>query len=139
WGGRRSIVRRVLAAFTADDAVAFFRDFGIVLREEADGKLFPVSGRARDVLDALLVASHRIGVELRSGSRVRGIDRRDEGFPVTTAGGAIASRYVVLATGGQSVPKTGSDGAGFEFASRLGHTIVPTTPALAPLLLDDPV
>jgi predicted Rossmann fold flavoprotein len=139
WGGRRSILRRVLAAFTADDAVAFFRDLGVALREEADGKLFPVSGRARDVLDALLAASGRAGVELRSGSRVAGIERRDGGFAVVTQDGPIVSRSVVVATGGQSVPKTGSDGAGFEFARGLGHTIVPTTPALVPLLLDDAV
>jgi len=54
-----------------------------------------------------------------------------------TARGAIGCRYLVLATGGESLPKSGSDGAGFQFARRLGHTIVPTTPALVPLLLAD--
>ena len=54
-----------------------------------------------------------------------------------TARGAIGCRQVVLATGGESLPKTGSDGAGFQFAQRCGHTIVPTTPALVPLVLDD--
>src|SRR6266581_1788089 len=56
WGGRRSIVKRVLRAFTADDAVRFFRGLDVALDEEVDGKLFPDSGRARDVLDALLRA-----------------------------------------------------------------------------------
>ena len=46
------------------------------------------------------------------------------------------TKHVVLATGGQSLPKSGSDGAGLTFAQSLGHTIVPTTPALVPLLLD---
>jgi predicted Rossmann fold flavoprotein len=55
--------------------------------------------------------------------------------------GEIRASVIVLATGGQSLPKSGSDGAGFAIASRLGHTIEPTTPALAPLVLDaaDPV
>ena len=59
------------------------------------------------------------------------------GFTVVTARGAIGCRHVVLATGGESLPKSGSDGAGFQFAQRLGHTIVPTTPALVPLVLDE--
>src|SRR5205823_10758329 len=71
-----------------------------------------------------------------TGCRVRDVDRSDEGFRLTTANGVVSSRYVVLATGGQSLPKSGSDGAGFEFARRAGHTIVPTTPALVPLALD---
>jgi predicted Rossmann fold flavoprotein len=60
----------------------------------------------------------------------------DDGFLVTTSQGPIRARTVVLATGGLSLPKTGSDGAGYGFARRFGHTIVATTPALAPLLLD---
>src|SRR5204863_7380512 len=54
WGGRRAIVRRVLRAFPVSETVAFFREIGVPLHEEADGKLFPDSNRARDVLDALL-------------------------------------------------------------------------------------
>src|SRR5262245_22423851 len=51
WGGRRSIIRRILKAFTASDTIALFRQAGITLHEEAGGKLFPDSGRARDVLN----------------------------------------------------------------------------------------
>jgi predicted Rossmann fold flavoprotein len=135
WGGRQSIVRRVLDAFPAGEAARFFEELGVPLREEADGKLFPVSGRARDVLDALLRAASAAGVDLRAGHRVSDVSRSGEGFQVVTPAGTIQSRRLVLATGGQSLPKTGSDGAGFEFARRLGHTIVPTTPALVPLML----
>jgi predicted Rossmann fold flavoprotein len=137
WGGRRSIIKHVLRQFTADDAVAFFRELNVPLREEAGGKLFPVSGRARDVLDALGRGVEAAGVELVAGRRVLDVEQSNGAFHVATSDGAIESACVVLATGGQSVPKTGSDGAGFEFAQRLGHTIVPTTPALVPLLLDE--
>lgn len=137
WGGRSSIVRRVLQAFPVPETVAFFRELGVALHEETDGKLFPDSNRSRDILDALLAETGRLGVTLRAGHRVLDINRVDRGFRVFTAQGEFTAAAVVLATGGQSLPKTGSDGAGFAMAQRLGHTIVPTTPGLAPLLLED--
>ena len=136
WGGRRSIIRRILKAFTADEAAAFFRELGVPLQEEADGKLFPVSGRARDVLNALLRCAEAAGVQLLPGRRVLGVERSADGFRLAISGGDMQCSAVVLATGGHSLPKTGSDGAGMEFARTLGHTIVPTTPALVPLVLD---
>ena len=136
WGGRPSIVRRVLQAFTAGDAEEFFRQLAVPLSEEADGKLFPATSRARDVLNALLRCAADAGVHLTAGCRVLDVERLDSGFRVVTSAGAIRSRSLVLATGGRSLPKTGSDGAGLELARNLGHTIVPTTPALVPLVLD---
>ena len=170
WGGRRTLIRRVLRAFTAGDAVRFFETLGVTVHEEADGKLFPDTNRSRDVLTALLRGVDSEGVQLLSDHRVLDVcaaaavgtpSRRagpfgpageaesagpglrpnpigaDDGFTVVTARGAIGCQCVVLATGGESLPKTGSDGAGFQFAQRLGHTIVPTTPALVPLVLDE--
>jgi predicted Rossmann fold flavoprotein len=136
WGGRRSIIRRILRAFPVRDTVAFFRRIGVALHEEAGGKLFPDSGRARDVLRALLDETRRSGAVLAAGMRVLGIDRADDaGFRLTTSGGDVRAARVVLATGGRSLPKSGSDGAGYEIARHLGHSLVPTTPALVPLLL----
>jgi predicted Rossmann fold flavoprotein len=137
WGGRPTVIRRVLRPFTASDAVAFFHDLGVPLHEEADGKFFPDSGRARDVLNALLRAAEELGVRLAANRRVLRVDRSDGGFRLETASGPIQSQAVVLATGGRSLPKSGSDGAGLDIARGLGHTIVPTTPALVPLLLDE--
>src|SRR6185503_13640156 len=74
WGGRRPIVRRILRGFTADDTVRFFREHGVTLHEEADGKLFPDSGRARDVLTALVRGVSTAGAELLSDHRVFDID-----------------------------------------------------------------
>jgi predicted Rossmann fold flavoprotein len=78
---------------------------------------------------------HRVGVELRSGHRVLDVTRVDGAFCLTTSQGEVTSRAVVLATGGLSLPKTGSDGWGYGVATRFGHTLVPTTPALAPLVI----
>jgi predicted Rossmann fold flavoprotein len=136
WGGRPALVRRILRAFTAADTVRFFADLGVSLHDEADGKLFPDSNRARDVLGALLHELERCGAELSVAHRVSRVERSSAGFTVATNHGTVESRRVVLATGGQSLPKSGSDGAGYAIAESLGHTIVPTTPALAPLLLE---
>lgn len=136
WGGKRTIVRRVLQALPVGETVRFFEDIGVRLHEEAGGKLFPDSNRSRDVLDALLRELARSGAELRPATRVTGIRPVDAAFRLQTSGGELAARAVVLATGGRSLPKTGSDGAGYELARALGHTLVAQTPALAPLLLD---
>ena len=134
WGGRASIVRQILRAFPAAATVAFFRDLGVPLHEEADGKLFPDSNRARDVLDALLRAAGDAGVTLLFDHRVQAVARSAEGFRIVTGRGELGARAVVLATGGRSLPKTGSDGAGYTMAERFGHSMVPATPGLAPLV-----
>jgi len=140
WGGRRTVIRRVLRGLSVVQTVAFFREIGVTLHEEEDGKLFPDSNRARDVLNALVGAARDVGVTIVTGARVRAVEASGEqagpGFHVSTTEGALGARRVVLATGGRSLPKSGSDGAGFEIARHLGHSIVPTTPALVPLLLD---
>jgi predicted Rossmann fold flavoprotein len=137
WGGNRNIVKQVLRAFPVPDTLAFFREIGLEMHEEEDGKLFPNTNRAQTVLSALLDEAGRRGVTLASGTRVREITRQKEGFHIATAaGGSVSARRVVLATGGMSVPETGSDGSGYALARALGHRIVPTTPALVPLLLE---
>jgi predicted Rossmann fold flavoprotein len=141
WGGRRSIVRRILRAFPVPDTIAFFAGLGVSLHEEADGKLFPDSNRSRDVLHALLAETDALGAALHAGRRVDDVVPDAGGFRVVTAGEEVRAARVVLATGGRSLPKSGSDGRGIEIARRLGHTIVPLTPALTPLLLaaEDPL
>jgi predicted Rossmann fold flavoprotein len=136
-GGKPTIVRRVLRAFSPADTIGWFASLGVPLHEEAHGKLFPDTNRSRDVIDALLREVHASGVDLQAGVRVHGLSREDGRFRLDTSRGPIDAGTVVLATGGQSLPKTGSDGAGLEMARRLGHTIVPTTPSLVPLMASD--
>jgi predicted Rossmann fold flavoprotein len=137
WGGPPRVVRHVLRAFPAKRAAGFFQELGVALHEEEHGKLFPDTNRARTVLDALLTECARRGVAIESGRRVVAITRERDHFSVRFVDERVMqARAVVMATGGQSLPKTGSDGFGYQLARQLGHTIVPTTPALAPLLLD---
>src|SRR6266850_3853865 len=138
WGGDSRVIRNVLRAFPSSRAAEFFDELGVALHEEEDGKLFPDTNRARTVLDALLLELQKTGAELHSARRVVGVQPSDGGFIVETAAGdSYAARVVILATGGRSLPKTGSDGTGYEFARRFGHGYVETTPALVPLMLDD--
>ena len=131
-GGKSAIIRRILRAFPPHDVVAWFASLGVPLHEEACGKLFPDSNRSRDVLDALLREGASSGVVLQTATRLSNITP-DARLILHTTRGLIAATNVVMATGGLSLPKTGSDGGGLEIARRLGHTIVPTTPALVPL------
>jgi predicted Rossmann fold flavoprotein len=132
-GGKPTIIRRILRAFSAADAVAWFASLGVPLHEEAHGKLFPDTNRSRDVLDALLREANAAGVVLRTASRVDQVAPDGGRFTLTATGGPIDAGAVVMATGGLSLPKTGSDGKGLDLARHMGHTIVPTTPALVPL------
>lgn len=136
-------LRRVLAAYDAARTRVLFEDLGVSLHEEEDGKLFPDSQRADTVVQALVSEAERLGVHLWTAQRVVAIERGAAGFELTVqvvadpvpAVRRMVARVVVLATGGLSLPKTGSDGAGYAFAQHLGHALVPTTPALVPLTL----
>jgi predicted Rossmann fold flavoprotein len=135
-GGARRSIDRVLKAFPVDRTVAFFAELGVALHEEPRGKLFPDTERAATVLDALIRAARDAGVRIFTGQRVEGVARDPCGFAVRSGDRTWTARRVILATGGLSVPKTGSDGHGLSIAAQLGHTIVETTPALVPLVLD---
>jgi predicted Rossmann fold flavoprotein len=131
------ICRAILRSWRLEEVRRFFqRDLGIPLVEEAEtGKLFPASNRARDVRDALMSEARRVGVRIRLRARVREVSG-DARHVVLDTGETIAAGRLVLATGGASIPKTGSDGAGIDIARDLGHRIIETFPALTPLDTD---
>ncbi len=135
-GGSRAAIRQVLRALPVAQTVQFFADLGVPLHEEPGGKLFPNSNRSRDVLEALLTACAQLGVERLDDCRVRALTREPDRFALDTSQGVIHASQVVLATGGQSLPKSGSDGSGYALARARGHHVVPPVPALVPLLLD---
>jgi predicted Rossmann fold flavoprotein len=137
-------LRKLLLDWPLEEQQAFFeRDLGVPLALEPEsGKLFPVSNRARDVRDALVRAAREAGVRILFERSVEGLEP-----PGATAswrvhldrGETLAARAVVLATGGLSVPATGSDGTGLRLVEALGHAVHPVYPALTPLLADPPV
>jgi predicted Rossmann fold flavoprotein len=135
-GGSPNVIRRVLNAFSVEQTIEFFKAIGVTLHEEEGGKLFPDSNRAATVLEALLDENRRLGVRILTHHRATRIESQGGHFRVMTSAGALTSRTLLLATGGLSVPVTGSDGSGYALASSLGHSLTPTTPALVPLVLD---
>ena len=139
-GGPRNIIRKVLSAFDAGRTRAWFAGMGVPLKLEPSGKYFPSSDSARTVLDALLTSAQRAGAELKAGMRVTTVTPTASGFTLHATDtekqrSTIHARRLIVATGGLALPKSGSDGALMQQIGRLGHSIIPTTPALAPLML----
>lgn len=134
-------LKKILLSWPLTEQRHFFeKGLAIPLALEAEsGKLFPVSNRAKDVRDALVEHAGQRGVRMVHEARVTGLERDGERWIVQAGGGRFDADAVVLATGGLSVPKTGSDGQGLRILERLGHTIHPLYPALTPLLAEPPV
>ncbi len=129
-------LQRMLRSWPLREQIPFFEDaLGIPLTEEPESaKLFPTSNRARDVRDALLALARRRGVELMMDTLVTGLAPAGEGWRIEREGAPpLEAQAVIVATGGLSVPKSGSDGLGLSILEGLGHTIHPTYPALTPL------
>ena len=130
-------LKKMLRSWPLLEQRAFFeQEVGVPLALEAEsGKLFPASNRARDVRDGLVALARRSGVELRTHTRVADLEPDgDGGWTVRLESDPpIAASAVVLATGGLSLPGTGSDGKGLAIAEKLGLRTVPRYPALTPL------
>src|SRR5205085_3241495 len=97
------------------------------------GKIFPVSNRAVDVLEALLGRLRRSGATLALGEPATDLRATADGFAVVTPLRTLATKRVILTTGGRSYPGSGTTGDGYRLAAAFGHTIVPPRPALAPI------
>jgi len=137
FNGSRNAIAKVLRTFEVTATVAFFEELGVPLKREETGKLFPVSNRAKDVIDALIRATEEAGVEILTGMKVETMTSvGPAGSPAFfEINNTIRASRVILAAGGRSVPKTGSDGSGYALAKSLGHTITKTFPALVPLVV----
>jgi predicted Rossmann fold flavoprotein len=140
WGGPRTIIKNVLRSFDEKQTLQWFEELGVALKLEPTSKYFPVSDSARTVLQALFAELERLNVPLHKAHRVANIERNAEGFIITFQDDSIEpvrARRIIMATGGLALPKSGSDGAGLHWMRKLGLEIIPTTPALVPLLLQE--
>ena len=134
-------MRKILRSWPLADQRRYFEQvlsLPLVL-EEATGKLFPVANRSRVVRDALVQLARNRGVEWIGNTRITGMQPVADRWELTASDGRrFLVDAVILATGGLSVPATGSDGFGLEQLGALGHTIRPTYPALTPITLEPP-
>ncbi len=132
-------LRKMVRSWPLPEQRAFFeRDVGVALSEEPESsKVFPASHKARDVRDGLLALAARRGARFAPDTYVTGVEPSGAGWRVTRDGAEpLDADAVIVATGGLSVPATGSDGTGLRVLERLGHTLHPTYAALTPITAD---
>ena len=132
-------LRKILRSWPLHEQRAFFEhELGMPLELEPEtGKLFPASNRARDVRDILVARIREAGASIWFEASVVGLQPDSGQWQIELENAPpLTAACVVLATGGLSVPKTGSDGTGLNIAAALGHTVHPTYPALTPLIAD---
>ncbi|CAN5910248.1 hypothetical protein BH11GEM1_BH11GEM1_33590 [soil metagenome] len=129
-------LRKLVRSWPLVEQIAFFeQEVGIPLVEEPESrKLFPASHKARDVRDGLLSLARRRGADIRFDTQVTGITRAPDRWVVASAGAEpVEADAVIIATGGLSVPLTGSDGTGLRLLEQLGHAMHATYAALTPV------
>lgn len=137
YGNQYKYIKKALQNFTNSDTINFFEERGLVMEVLENGKVFPKSRSASDVLKLLLKECDKYGVEIRYNKEVIRI-MKDEGFyRVETDYLNYRADFVIIATGGMSYPQTGSTGDGYEFAVSLGQKIVEPSPALTPVEIKD--
>ncbi|MGJ8635513.1 MAG: NAD(P)/FAD-dependent oxidoreductase [Phycisphaerales bacterium] len=137
------IVRSALKRFSAQDTIEFFEGLGVHLKQEPTGKMFPTTDDAHTVLHALLDEADRLGITVLHPWRVDRVTQTEHGFTIHQSQSTsnapekpIHTQRIVLATGGKALPKSGSDGQGYQIAQSLGHSITDhILPALVPLVV----
>ena len=139
FGEKGSFLGPSLRRFDVDATVRMFEEAGVATKIEGNGKIFPVSDRATDVLEALSRRLERSGAVLRPSSPVLGVERldpepgREAGFKVRLPDSSVTGRRVIVAIGGASYPGCGTTGDGYAIAQSFCHTIVEPRPALVPI------
>ena len=134
FGPNGRFLRQALARFSTSELVTFFGELGVRTVTERGGRVFPASGQAQDVVDALVRWIRRCGVTVQTQSPVeRLLAEGGRVVGVLAAGRVYRADATIIATGGASYPATGSTGDGYRLAASVGHSIVPIRPALVPL------
>lgn len=138
YGPNGRFLYSVFHRYFREDLLAFLRQYGVETKTESDGRIFPASDDARDVVRAFERCMSDRGVLLHTKTRVTEIlIDRGQTVGVRTAEESYPAEAVILATGGASFPETGSSGDGFSLASAVGHSITKLRPALVPLVIQE--
>jgi hypothetical protein len=135
----RDFLRNSFAQFFNTELLSFFEESGIAFKTQEDGCIFPVSDKATDILNVLRNKLKENNVEIVYGERVREIILKEKNIAgvLTYSDKHFSAPRIVLATGGQSYPETGSSGDGYGLAKALGHRIITLKPALVPVIIKD--
>lgn len=134
FGKNISSVENILNRFTPQDTMDFFNELGIVCNEENRGKVYPLSGQASSVVDALRFEAEKLGIKIETEFYVRKIEKDGFKFRIYSEDKKkIEAGRVIIAAGGQSYPELGSNGSGFELAKELGHSVTKLSPSIVQL------
>ncbi|MBR1382671.1 MAG: aminoacetone oxidase family FAD-binding enzyme, partial [Ruminococcus sp.] len=122
-----------LERFSSNDTMAFFEKLGVPLKTERGNRVFPVSDKASDIVDALVNECKRQGVQFINDEVLSVLTENGRAVGLVCKNGSCKAENVILACGGRSYPKTGSNGSGYEIAKKLGHTVTEIGPSLCPI------
>ncbi len=136
-GGDPEFVRAVLSRFGAQETLRLFEGLGLLVEEEADGRLFPRCGQARTVVEVLEAGLATAGVTLVLSCDVNEVRDSGKGFTLVTRHGTMPFDRVVMSCGGASYPQLGGGARGYRLASSLGIGVDEPRPSLVPLLSRD--
>lgn len=125
-----------LYAFPPEKTIEFFEELGVELKTERGNRVFPADDKAKTIVDAM--RKYASGAKIIY-ERVSAIENHDDGSFTVKADRSYSFDSVIIATGGKSYPKTGSDGSGYRLAMKLGHKITELKPSLIPIESKDPV
>ena len=132
--GARQAVQQVLKAWPPSKVTAFFESIGIPGTADGEGRVYPMSGQAASLLDALRLCADEQGVETLTEFAVEKLTRSKQRFTAKAADGrAVQAKYALLCTGGLAAPKLGACGDGYRLLEDMGHRITPKFPAIAAL------
>ncbi len=133
YGPNGRFMRHALAGFSNTDMVSFLSGNGINTIETDNGKIFPETMQAKDILNLLIELCNKHDVTIVYDSPVSEMECTENKFRVRAENLIFESAFCVIASGGASYPVTGSSGDGYRLAELLGHTIIPPKPALTPV------
>ena len=126
-----------ISRFSTEDTMAFFENMGVPLKTERGNRVFPVSDKAQDITDCLVNACLSLGVVIKR-KNVSSLIIKDGVIKGVCCGREeLFAKRVIIACGGASYPRTGSDGSGHKLAKSAGHTITAIRPSLVPLVSRD--
>lgn len=134
-----AFVAKGIRLFNPSRTMDFFNRMGIVPKVEKEGKAYPLSEQASSIVDVFLYELKRLNIEVMTNSKVVSVIRKNQYFSIYLEDGRyFESDKVIIATGGKAMPKSGSDGSGYDLAKGLGHQVTPIFPALVKLKLESP-
>lgn len=137
FGEGYNFLKHAFKSFSNHDSIRFFRERGVSSITEDNGKVFPSSRKASDILEALVNSCDAKIIQIKTGHSIKSITKENEVFKIVTDSSIFFAENLIIATGGKSYPSTGSTGDGYLFAQSLGHTVTDPNPALAPVIIEN--